>query len=57
MKQVHYLDVAAEMTSFNTFTIRSSSPRSRLIAVIPMCLYERVVRSMSKGRVTYHTRR
>ena len=57
MKRVHYLDVAAEMTSFNTFTIRSSSPRSRLIAVIPMCLYERVVRSMSEGRVTYHTRR
>jgi len=50
-KQVHRLDVAAEMTSFNTFTIRSTSPRSGLIAVIPMWLYERVVRSMSKGRV------
>jgi hypothetical protein len=30
------LDVAAEMTSLNTFTIRSTSPRSGLIAVIPM---------------------
>lgn len=33
---VQRLAVAAEMTSLNTFTIRSTSPRSGSIAVVPM---------------------